>query len=68
MRGPRHNTMGRPNLIGRANRDPLRRIVERLDGYEKLECGHRVPVRRDMIGPTYAFKRRCAQCRPAQGG
>jgi len=60
--------MGRPNLIGRANRDPLRRIVERLDGYEKLECGHRQPVRQDMIGPTVATRRRCAACAPAKDG
>jgi hypothetical protein len=72
MRGPNHaNSSGRPNLIGKANRAPMRKIVGRFLGFddvpmERLECGHGVPVRADMLGATDAIKRRCRLCREAR--
>lgn len=52
-----------------ANRSsgPLRRIVgERVDDNgvmrERLECGHEVPRREDVIGATNAARRRCRHC------
>jgi hypothetical protein len=56
---------------GRANRNPLRRVVgeettERGVVVEVLECGHRVHPREDFIGRTYATKRRCARCAAEQ--
>jgi hypothetical protein len=68
MRGPNHdNAMGRPHLAGKTNRDPLRKVVDKFTSYdgipfERLDCGHGVPVRQDMIGPTVATRRRCALC------
>jgi hypothetical protein len=50
---------------------PLRAIVDYLevtiaDGVtaqrELLECGHVVPIKRDMIGETNASRRRCKAC------
>ncbi len=66
MRGPRHGK-GRPHLVGKVNRDPLRKIVGvDWDEYdlklEVLECGHKQRVRQDMIGPTNAQSRRCRRC------
>lgn len=49
---------------------PLRLVVEHfvqlpdfplLRG-ERLECGHIVVQKRDMIGPTNAYRRRCGKC------
>lgn len=76
MRGPNHyNGFGRPHLQGRPNRSPLRRIVERFENsygveMERLECGHAVIRRSDMIGPTSAERRRCDDCGsvPPAGG
>jgi hypothetical protein len=66
MRGPRHGN-GRPHLIGRKNTNPLRKIVStEFDQHDRrievLECGHKQPQRQDMIGPTNAYRRRCAPC------
>ena len=45
---------------------PLRRVVEvrTVSGVprEVLACGHEIGVRRDMIGETYAERRRCGEC------
>jgi hypothetical protein len=30
---------------------------------ERLECGHVVNIRQDIIGPTNAHRRRCRRCR-----
>lgn len=71
MRGPNHhNSYGRPRLTGKTNRDPLRKIVGRDENehgvpLEVLECGHKQPVRNDMIGPTNAYRRRCRRCAAA---
>lgn len=46
-------------------RYPLRKIVGNdEDGREVLECGHTQSAVWDMIGPTYAARRRCKSCPP----
>ncbi|MHB1974922.1 MAG: hypothetical protein ACYCR4_11685, partial [Acidimicrobiales bacterium] len=45
---------------------PLRRVVEvrTVSGVQRevLACGHEIGVRHDMIGETYAARRRCGEC------
>lgn len=60
----------RPHIIGKTNRDPLRKIVgNSIDAYgvmtEVLECGHEQRPREDIIGPTNAYRRRCSKCAKA---
>lgn len=68
MRGPNHQaSSGRPHLAGKTNRNPLRAVLcTEIDcngiAREVLVCGHRQYIREDMIGPTYAMRRRCAKC------
>ena len=61
-RGPRGGT-----YQGKA---PLRRIEDRWwpssdprdPGLERLECGHVITQKCDLIGPTNATRRRCWKC------
>lgn len=54
----------------RRNTGPLRKVVGHvhvefcgvLVWRERLECGHLVPTRRDIYGPTNAEHRRCRKC------
>lgn len=62
-------TLHNPNIRrgSNPNRDPLRRVVTRGwndagNEVEDLECGHRIHVREDFVGPTNAVRRRCWQC------
>lgn len=72
-----NNRKAKRNVTHR-NTDPLRRVTDEgvVDaGYwtgeytgvdvdaEKLECGHIVRVRVDIIGRTNAYRRRCRYCR-----
>ena len=60
----------------KTNQYPLRKVVgvESIDvtgnaNYvrkERLECGHLVHPRSDMIGETNAYRRRCYHCFAAQ--
>lgn len=50
-------------------KQPLRKIVEWFTNEhgtpcERLECGHVVHERQDIIGPTNANRRRCRKCPP----
>jgi hypothetical protein len=40
----------------------LRRIVDHDGEKEVLECGHSIYPKHDMIGQTYAERRRCPFC------
>jgi hypothetical protein len=54
---------------GKVNTDPLRKVVGEDGDYETLECGHTILARFDLIGRTYADRRRCWKCkRPDPGG
>jgi hypothetical protein len=44
-------------------------IVDTPDGkkslksiHEKLVCGHTMPIKHDIYGETYAYRRRCWKC------
>lgn len=59
--GPRRRSNG--TLAG-----PLRKIVARPRNehgveMETLECGHTIRVKRDLMGPTNAVRRRCPTCK-----
>lgn len=56
----------------KANRHPLRKIVDHVYGdedgefmsllFEVLECGHRQTTKQDFVGETNAERRRCRKC------
>lgn len=53
------------------NQYPLRKVVgyglnEHGGETEKLECGHEIPRRNDIYGPTNAYRRRCHLCHEAR--
>lgn len=57
---------GNAYAVSAARWAPLRKVVG-ADTYhsttvEILECGHDQRQREDMIGDTYATRRRCVQC------
>ena len=56
----------RPRSNG-ARTGPLRKIVStEVRGdipWETLECGHEIAAKRDLMGFTNAFRRRCWKCK-----
>lgn len=55
-----------------SDRGPLRKVVcvrtLRYTGgvevqREELECGHLIPIRKDLVGHTNAARRRCGKCK-----